>query len=74
MNCLLIYSLENKMPIEMIYIGSTGDITQRSVIVRKISVDSILAFDLGKQQLRSFKRTNILSVGKIQRKRGIYYA
>ena len=74
MNCLLIYSLENKMPIEMIYIGSTGDITQRSVIVRKISVDSILAFDLSKQQLRSFKHSNILSVGKIQRKRGIYYA
>ena len=74
MNCLFKYSLENKLPIDLIYMNKRGEITQRSVIVRKLSVVGILAFDLGKQQLRSFKRENMLSTAKQKPKRGVNYA
>lgn len=74
MNCLFKYSLENKLPIDLIYINGAGELTHRSVIVRKITVEGILTFDIGKQQLRSFKRSNILSAAKQRRKRGVNYA
>lgn len=74
MNCLFKNSLENKLPIDLIYINDAGELTHRSVIVRKITVEGILTFDIGKQQLRAFKRANILSAAKQRRKRGINYA
>lgn len=74
MNCLFKYSLENKLPIDLIYMNDAGELTYRAVIVRKITVEGILTFDIGKQQLRSFKRANILSAAKQRRKRGINYA
>lgn len=74
MNCLFKSSLENKLPIDLIYMNNAGELSQRSVIVRKITVEGILAFDIGKQQLRTFKRVNILSAAKQRRKRGISYA
>ncbi|OHX43437.1 hypothetical protein [Cytobacillus oceanisediminis] len=74
MNCLFKYSLENKLPIDLIYMNNAGELSHRGVIVRKITVDGILAFDIGKQQLRSFKRANILSAAKQRRKRGVNYA
>ena len=74
MDCLFKYSLDNKLPIDLIYMNNSGEISYRSVIIRKILVDGILTFDLSKQEIRSFKRENILSAVKQQRKRGIYYA
>ncbi|QOK29637.1 hypothetical protein IIE26_05270 [Cytobacillus oceanisediminis] len=74
MNCLFKYSMENKLPIDLIYMNNAGELTHRSVIVRKITVEGILTFDIGKQQLRSFKRGNILSAAKQRRKRGVNYA
>ncbi|MGY6212279.1 hypothetical protein ACXEO8_20095 [Cytobacillus firmus] len=74
MNCLFKYSLENKLPIDLIYMNDAGELTYRAVIVRKITVEGILTFDIGKQQLRSFKRANILSAAKQRRKRGVNYA
>ncbi|KON88914.1 hypothetical protein AF332_20350 [Sporosarcina globispora] len=74
MNCLFIYSLENKLPIDLIYMNDAGELTYRAVIIRKITVEGILTFDIGKQQLRSFKRANILSAAKQRRKRGVNYA
>ncbi|MCM3527830.1 hypothetical protein M4D56_01810 [Cytobacillus oceanisediminis] len=74
MNCLFKYSMENKLPIDLIYINDAGELTHRSVIVRKITVEGILTLDIGKQQLRSFKRANILSASKQRRKRGVNYA
>ncbi len=69
MNCLFKYSLENKLPIDLIYINDAGELTFRAVIVRKITVEGILTFDIGKQQLRSFKRANILSAAKQRKKK-----
>lgn len=74
MNCLFRYSMENKLPIDLIYINDAGELTHRSIIVRRITVEGILTFDIGKQQLRSFKRVNILSAAKQRRKRGVNYA
>lgn len=68
MNCLFKYSLEKKLPIDLIYINKAGEITYRCIIVRQISVEGILAFDLNKHQLRSFKQANILSAAKQRRK------
>lgn len=61
-------TIVHKLPIDLIYMVNNGEITYRSVIVRKISADGILAFDLNKQQLRTFKRANILSAAKKRRK------
>jgi hypothetical protein len=66
--------MENKLPIDLIYMNDVGKLTYRVVIVRKITVEGILTFDIGKQQLRSFKRANILSSAKQRRKRGVNYA
>lgn len=74
MNSLFKYSLENKLPIDLIYMNNAGELSQRIVIVRKITVEGILTYDIGKQQLRSFKRANILSAAKQRRKKGVNYA
>jgi len=74
MNCLFKYSLENRFPIDLMYINNSGVVTQRSVIVRKITSEGILTFDIGKQQVRTFKLANILSAAKQRRKRGVNYA
>ncbi|USK46363.1 hypothetical protein [Cytobacillus oceanisediminis] len=74
MNCLFKYSMENKLPIDLIYINDAGEVTYRTVIIRKITMEGILTFDIGKQQPRSFKRANILSAAKQRRKRGVSYA
>jgi hypothetical protein len=73
MNCLFKYSLDNKLPIDLIYLGSSEEITYRSVIIRKITEEGILAYDLKIQQLRSFKRANILSAAKQRRNRGVNF-
>lgn len=69
MNCLIKYSFVNNLPIEIIYMNSISKVTHRTIIVRKVNSDGVLAFDLGKQQLRTFKQANILSAAKQQRKR-----
>jgi hypothetical protein len=69
MNFLFKHSLENKSPIELIYINSEGEFTHRTIIVRKITSDRILAFDIDKHQLKTFKQLNILSAAKQRSKR-----
>lgn len=57
-------SLEMETPIELIYMKDNGEISQRTVIIRKIYEGHILAFCMSKQGTRSFKFDNILSVAK----------
>ncbi|MDQ0268856.1 hypothetical protein [Cytobacillus purgationiresistens] len=71
MNHLFKYSIEGSNTINLIYINNKGELTYRSVIVRKINVDSILAYDLKKQQLRTFTFDGVLSVAKPTRQRGV---
>lgn len=73
MDCLFKFSLENKAPIELIYMNNDGEVSHRSAIVRKITLDGILTFDISKQQIRSFKRANILAAAKQRRRREVNY-
>ncbi|HZH61604.1 MAG TPA: hypothetical protein VEY70_18940 [Metabacillus sp.] len=74
MNGLLQRSKEEKFPIEIIYISNTGEITQRTIIVKEIQSEYIKAFCLLKQQPRLFNRSNILSAAKRPIKSNINYA
>ncbi|ETE89451.1 hypothetical protein C623_0232445, partial [Bacillus thuringiensis serovar aizawai str. Hu4-2] len=49
MNHLLKCSFNQKIPIELIYLKSSGDFSQRTVIVRKIYEDRVLVYCMQKQ-------------------------
>ncbi|TKI96066.1 hypothetical protein FC695_26525 [Bacillus cereus] len=66
MNHLLKCSLDQKIPIELIYLKGLGDFSQRTVIVRKIYEDRVLVYCMKKQQVRTLKLANILSVDKVR--------
>ncbi|HFJ9375266.1 TPA: hypothetical protein ACGW7B_005979 [Bacillus nitratireducens] len=66
MNHLLKYSLNQKIPIELIYLKGSGDFSQRTVIVRKIYEDRILVYCMKKQQVRMLKLSNILSIDRMR--------
>lgn len=66
MNNLLTCSFNQKIPIELIYLNGSGDFSQRTVIVRKICEDRILVYCMEKQQVRTLKLTNILSIDKVR--------
>ncbi len=68
MNHLLTCSFNQKIPIELIYLNGSGDFSQRTVIVRKIYEDRILVYCMKKQQVRTMKLANILSVDKVRTK------
>lgn len=68
MNHLLKCSFNQKIPIELIYLNGSGDLSQRTVIVRKIYEDRILVYCMKRQQVRTLKLANILSVDKVRAK------
>ncbi|EJS72890.1 hypothetical protein [Bacillus cereus] len=68
MNHLLKYSLNQKIPIELIYLKESGDFSQRTVIVRKIYEDRILVYCMQKQQVRMLKLVNILSIDRVRKR------
>ncbi|MBW3493264.1 hypothetical protein [Bacillus sp. FDAARGOS_1420] len=67
MNQLLKCSLDQKIPIELIYLKDSGDFSQRTAIVRKIYEDRVLVYCMQKQQVRTLKLANILSVDKVRK-------
>ncbi|PED41979.1 hypothetical protein [Bacillus cereus] len=68
MNHLLKYSFDQKIPIDLIYLKGSGDFSQRTVIVRKIYEDRVLVYCMKKQQVRTLKIANILSVDRIRKR------
>lgn len=74
MNGLLISSKENRMPIELIYIASTGDISYRKILVTEIKESYIKAYCFTRRQTRTFKRSNILAAAKPRKHNRIAYA
>ncbi|EJQ43676.1 hypothetical protein IEQ_05004 [Bacillus cereus BAG6X1-2] len=68
MNHLLKCSLDQKIPIDLIYLKGLGDFSQRTVIVRKIYEDRVLVYCMQKQQVRTLKIANILSVDKVRKR------
>ncbi len=58
---------DNKTPIQIIYINSQKQISQRTIKVLAITKASVKAYCYTKRQFRTFKLTNILSVGQARR-------
>lgn len=71
---LLRTSLEECLPIDIMYISNKGEITYRSIYVNDIQEEYIKAFDIDKKQPRLFKRTSILSAAKQRKRKGVKYA
>lgn len=62
MNKILKLAMENKMPVEMIYMSAGGVISQRIIDVNEISETTIKAFCHLRKRTRAFRIENILSV------------
>ncbi|MFC7060865.1 hypothetical protein [Halobacillus seohaensis] len=62
MNNLITRAFESKEKLELIYIDSDGQLSQRIIRVVKMDHNGLLAYCYSKQQVRSFKKENILSV------------
>ena len=62
MNGLMERAVISKQRLEMVYISSKGDMSQRMVRVLEVREDTILAFCLARRKVRTFKRENILSL------------
>ena len=62
MDGLLIRSIEENIPLEMIYLAENQKLSQRKLIVIEVNDEYIRAFCLLRKQIRTFKRENILSI------------
>jgi predicted DNA-binding transcriptional regulator YafY len=62
MEGLLVRSIEQHMPLEMIYLADNQEITQRTLIIKEVTDEYIKAYCLLRKQVRTFKRDNILSI------------
>ncbi|PGS68838.1 hypothetical protein COC69_26310 [Bacillus cereus] len=69
MEHLFNYTLNQKTPIELIYMKNSKDFSQRTVIVRKIQEDHILVYCMVRNPVRALKLDKVLSVAKISRER-----
>lgn len=62
MDGLFIRSIEEHMPLEMIYLAKNQELSQRKLIVMEVNEEYIRAYCLLRKQVRTFKRKNILSI------------
>ncbi|WP_026693471.1 hypothetical protein [Peribacillus kribbensis] len=61
MKGLINRSLEEKKPLEIIYLKGDQQISQRTILVLSVNGDYIRAFCYLRNQKRTFKMSNILS-------------
>lgn len=62
MDGLLLRSIEDNIPLEMIYLSEDQKISQRRLLVKEVNDDYIRAYCLLRKQMRTFRRENILSL------------
>ncbi|MEC1523963.1 hypothetical protein P9D43_18355 [Neobacillus niacini] len=62
MDGLLLRSIEDNIPLEMIYLSQDQKISQRRLLVKEVNDDYIRAYCLLRKQMRTFRRENILSL------------
>ena len=62
MNGLLLRSIEENIPLEMIYLSEDQQISQRKLLVKEMNDEYIRAYCLLCKQIRTFRRENILSI------------
>lgn len=56
-------SLENKLPITIIYLSASGSFSKRTILVRKITDEKITAYCYLRKEIRTFSLKNVLSAG-----------
>lgn len=69
MNGLLKRSLESGEILEMIYLCNKNEISQRKIKVIEIYADTFRAFCFSRRQSRIFKKSNVLSIGLVRRRK-----
>jgi predicted DNA-binding transcriptional regulator YafY len=62
MDGLLLRSIEENIPLEMIYLSCDQQISQRKLLVKEVNDEYIRAYCLLRKQVRTFRRENILSL------------
>ncbi|MCL6574333.1 MAG: hypothetical protein K6T88_22085 [Bacillus sp. (in: Bacteria)] len=62
MDGLLMRSIEENVPLEMIYLADNQEVSQRNLLVKEVNNEYIRAYCLLRKQIRTFKRENILSI------------
>ena len=62
MDGLFIRSIEENIPLEMIYLADNQELSQRTLIVKEVNDEYVRAYCLLRKQMRTFKRENILSI------------
>ena len=63
MKYFLKLSLENKVPITIIYLSASGSFSKRKILVRKITAEKIIAYCYLRKEIRTFSLKNVLSAG-----------
>ncbi|ALC91818.1 hypothetical protein AM500_20025 [Bacillus sp. FJAT-18017] len=61
MNGMLLRSMKENMPLEVIYLSKKNELTQRKMIIRGVKGNDVYAFCLLRRKMRTFKLENILS-------------
>ncbi|KLV27215.1 hypothetical protein ABW02_06740 [Niallia circulans] len=69
MKGLLKRAAESKEVLEMIYQNNKGEFSQRRIQVIKMNEESFSAYCFTRKQQRTFKISNILSVGPVRKVR-----
>lgn len=69
MKGLLMNAIESGKKLEMIYLSSKGEITQRIIKVEKVGEDYFRAYCFARNQVRTFNMSNILSIGPLRKHR-----
>jgi predicted DNA-binding transcriptional regulator YafY len=62
MDGLLLRSIEENIPLEMIYLSENQQISQRKLFVKEVHNDYIRAYCMLRKQVRTFRKENILSI------------
>ncbi|MED5102422.1 hypothetical protein P9858_20030 [Niallia circulans] len=69
MKGLLKRAVMNGEVLEMIYLNTKGEISQRRIKVIKLNDESFSAYCFTRKQQRTFKISNILSIGPVRKVR-----
>ncbi len=69
MKGLLKRAVMNGEVLEMIYLNTKGEISQRRIKVVKLNDESFRAYCFTRKQQRTFKLANVLSVGSVRKVR-----
>jgi predicted DNA-binding transcriptional regulator YafY len=56
-------SLENQVPIDIIYFSKCGEFSHRKVLVKKINAEKVVAYCYLRKQIRTFSLEHVLSAG-----------